>query len=61
MEENIIGQAISLQERGKAVLFLFEFTSPRTYDPGFGFFVEQMFKTGGKKTFQVRFFLQKWA
>ena len=33
----------------KAVLFLFEFTSPRTYDPGFRFFVKQMFKTGGKK------------
>ena len=42
--------------QNKAVLFLFEFTSPRTYDPGFRFFVKQMFKTGGKKRF-----LQKWA
>ena len=30
--------------------FLFEFTSPRTYDPGFRFFVKQMFKTRGEKS-----------
>ena len=29
--------------------FLLQFTSPRKCDPGFRFFVKQMFKTGGKK------------
>ena len=33
----------------KAALFLFEFTSPCTYDPGFRLFVKQMFKTGKEK------------
>ena len=35
--------------------FLFESTSPRTYDPGLRFFVKQSSKQGEKQTFQVRF------
>ena len=39
--------------------FLFEFTSPRTYDPGFRFFVKQSSKQEGKKNVPSSFFLQK--
>ena len=42
--------------------FLFEFTSPRTYDPGFRCFVKQSSKQEEKKkSSKLVFLLQKWA